>query len=72
LRTQRNQFQTQLDTQAGALDKQLAAQADGIREQAARQSALASQERELAARAELLVSVQEKPIGNRIAAGLER
>jgi len=70
LKTQQSQFRAQLTAQSAALDaqlkaqsdaleKQLAAQADGIRVQAEQQAAEASKERELAARAELIVSVQE-------------
>lgn len=70
LKTQQKQFRAQLTAQSAALDaqlkaqsdaleKQLAAQAAGIRMQAEQQAAEASKERELAARAELIVSVQE-------------
>jgi hypothetical protein len=70
LKTQQNQFRAQLaaqstaldaqlKAQSNALDKQLTAQSDGIRIQAEQQASEASKERDLAARAELIVSVQE-------------
>lgn len=70
VKTQRRQFhaqliaqsdglEAQLKAQREALEKQLDAQANGILEQAERQAAHASKERELAARAELIGSVQE-------------
>jgi hypothetical protein len=57
LKTQGIQFRAQLTAQSGALDAQLRAQAETLETQLAAQAAQASKERELAARAELIVSV---------------
>ncbi|MGO4650222.1 hypothetical protein AB4068_00855 [Arthrobacter sp. 2RAF22] len=83
LRTQRKHLDAQLVAQSASLDAQLKAQAHALETQLEAQAGEASKQRELAARAELIVAVQElqnRPgdlssrleVCSRIANGIER